>query len=85
MSDRLRRELIYWRAFALLVLLKKRDITDFQMELARSAAGIFVDEDELEAVLDEFDPELVQILSLITTPGVNRRKRPQKRNGPRLN
>ena len=85
MRDRLRREVIYWRAFALLVLLKKRDITDFQMELARSAAGIFVGEDELEAVLNEFDPELVQILSLITTPGVNRQKRPQKRYGPRLN
>jgi hypothetical protein len=65
MDQRLRREVIYWRAFALLALVNKRNMTDFQMELARSAAGISASDDDFEAVLSEFDPELVQILSKV--------------------
>ena len=46
---------------ALLALVKKRE--DFQIELARSSAGKFVSDDELEAVLNEFYLVLRQILS----------------------
>jgi hypothetical protein len=63
MDQLFRREAIYWRAFALLALVNKRDIMDFQIELARSSAGMFVSDDDLEAVLNEFYLELGQILS----------------------
>ena len=63
MDQLFRREAVYWRAFSLLALVKKRDMMDFQIELARSSAGKFVSDDELEAVLNEFYLVLRQILS----------------------
>jgi len=62
MDEPFKREAYYWRAFALLALVNKRTVKDFQVELARCSSGKFVDDDDLKAILTEFYAELRQVL-----------------------
>jgi hypothetical protein len=62
MNEPFKREAFYWRAFALLALVNKRNIKDFQGELARCSSGKFVSDDDLKSILTEFYPELSKVL-----------------------
>jgi hypothetical protein len=46
---------------------------------------LFLPDEEDVPLLGENPDALPDPANLMTTPGVNRQKRPQKRNGPRLN